>query len=457
METMMQTAAQIVAAMLEAVPPGRQSLTDAESRGLARMTRALLASKPEARGEYARFLAAATKDIDLPDAPLAACLQGKRILVTGGTGCVGSALMAQLARFHPARLTSVSRGRTQGWPRLPGAGYLRADIRDPEKLAAVFGQDRYDIVFHLAGQREPGLAERDVHHTVTTNVLGTDNVLSAVAASGVPQVVFASTGKALRPYSAEVYTASKRIAEWLMWRAANSGQASCSATRFTHVVDNSILHRRLLDWCDRGVIRLHDPDAGFYVQSALQSAKLLLTAAACPRRGSLRIHAISDLGWPVSLLDMALGALAQNGSAAPVYFSGYDRGYEAVPFPGLYDPVTAPDVSPLISAFEAPDAERSWSSAVDVFPLEVASASALEERMQALTAICARTEEPGPVRAALDELSWSLFEASMGAVPRQVLARVIQVCRRERLSTEHARMLAAIERHTVESLEPVTG
>ena len=446
---MVQTAAEIIAAMREAVPQGRRSLADAESAGLARMTRALLASRPEARGEYTRFLAMARKDIDLPDAPLAACLQGKRILVTGGTGCIGSALMAQLARFRPARLASVSRGHTRGWPRLPGAEYLLADIRDRKQLAAVFGHLRYDVVFHVAGQRDPGLAEREVHRTVTTNVFGTANVLSAVAASGVPQTVLASTGKALRPYSPEVYTASKRIAECLAYRAAADGQAICSAVRFTHVMDNSILHSRLLDWCDGGVIRLHDPEAGFYVQSALQSAKLLLAAAVSAQRGSLRVHAISDLGWPVALLDVALGALAHTGSAAPIYFSGYDRGYEAVPFPGLYDPVTAADVSPLISAFEAAGTERSWSPAIDVFPLEVTSAPALEERIQALATTCARAAEPGPVRAALDELSWSLFEASMGAVPRQVLARAVQFSRRERdrLSAGHARILATLERY----------
>ena len=78
------------------------------------LTQALLASKPEAQQEYARFLAAVRKDIDLPEPVLQGCLAGKRILVTGGTGCIGSALMAQLARFSPARLVSVSRGRTRG-------------------------------------------------------------------------------------------------------------------------------------------------------------------------------------------------------------------------------------------------------------------------------------------------------------------------------------------------------
>src|SRR6266700_3320303 len=94
-----RTAADIIVRMHEAVPPGRQSLTDAESQCLGGLTRALLASRPAAQGEYGRFLAAAGKDIGLPAPVLAACLQGKRILVTGGTGCIGWRLMAQLARL----------------------------------------------------------------------------------------------------------------------------------------------------------------------------------------------------------------------------------------------------------------------------------------------------------------------------------------------------------------------
>ena len=452
MGSMVQTAAEIIAGMHEAVPRGRERLTGAELKCLAGLTQALLASKPEAQEEYGRFLAAVRKDIDLPGPVIAGCLQGKRILVTGGSGCVGSALMAQLARFSPARLVSVSRGITQGWPRVPGAEYVQADIRDADRLDAVFGEMRCDIVFHVAGQRDPGLAEREVHRTVTTNVLGTGNVISAAASHEVPHVVFASTGKALRPYSPEVYTASKRVAEWLLWRAATRGLATCSVARFTHVIDNSIIHARLLDWCTGGVIRLHDTGIAFYVQSALQSAQLLLAAGAGAQPGALRVHAIGDLGWPVTLLDVALGVLAWTGSAAPIYFSGYDRGYEAMPFPGLYDPATAGDVSPLISAFEASDARPSWCPAVDVFPFQVASDSVLDERMRALAGTCAGTEESGPVRAALDDLSWSLFDATMSAVPRKVLTRAARLTARRRgsLDAVHERMLAAIEWHAGE-------
>ena len=158
----------------------------------------------------------------------------------------------------------------------------------------------------------------------------------------------------------------------------------------------------------------------------------------------------------MTLLDVALGVLAWTGSRVPIYFSGYDRGYEAMPFPGLYDPMTAGDVSPLISAFEATGARRSCCPDVDVFPLQVASADALDERMDALARTCARTEEPGAVRAALDEVSWSLFDATLSAVPRLVLTRAAQISspHRDRLDARHERMLAAIEHHAA-AVSPV--
>ena len=80
------------------------------------------------------------------------------------------------------------------------------------------------MIFHVAAQREPALAEVEVHRTVSTNVLGTRNVLESAEAAGVRQVVCASTGKALRPYSPDIYTASKRAAEWVASSVAGRGE-----------------------------------------------------------------------------------------------------------------------------------------------------------------------------------------------------------------------------------------
>lgn len=85
----------------------------------------------------------------------------------------------------------------------------------------------------VAAQRDPGRAEVEVHRTVSTNVLGTRTVLTTAAEAGVPQVVCASTSKALRPYSPDMYTASKRAGEWVASGVAAASGMLISAGRFT--------------------------------------------------------------------------------------------------------------------------------------------------------------------------------------------------------------------------------
>jgi hypothetical protein len=161
----------------------------------------------------------------------------------------------------------------------------------------------------------------------------------------------------------------------------------------------------------------------------------------------LRVHAIADLGWPISLLDLALGVLIRTGSTAPIYFSGYDPGYESTPFPGLYDPTTAGDVSPLISAFEAPFTEQAAFSGVDAFPVRVTPHAGHEELLEKLEAVCGSTQEPSAIRCALNELSWSLLEGSIEAVPHEVLAGAARRAarHRDRLNAEQKRLLVIID------------
>src|ERR1700677_2828302 len=349
-----ETVSEIIGAMKAVAPPGQGRLDEKTLRQLRDLTQSLIAVKDGAAEEHARFLSIAERGLCLPEAELTDRLRDATVLVTGGTGCIGSTLMAQLAARCSGRLVSVSRGVTNDRPRHPRAEYLHADVRDHAAIAELIGDVRPDLLFHVAAQRDPGLAEVEVHRTVSTNVLGTRNVLSAAADAGVPQVVCASTGKALRPYSPDMYTASKRAAEWVSSTVADSTDLICSAGRFTHVLDNSIIYQRLLGWAENGdknVIRLHSTEIGFYVQSALESAHLLLLACLGGTRGELRVFAISDLGWPMGLLDLALAVVARSGKRTPIYFSGYDPGYEEIPFPGLYDPMTAGDVSPLLKAF----------------------------------------------------------------------------------------------------------
>ena len=445
----MESAASIIDALRAAVPPGRERLEDDELRVLAELTGRLVAARPEAYEEYRRFRSVREREIELPADAVADWLRGRTVLVTGGTGCIGSLLMEQLATLGTGRLVSVSRGVTPASRQLPEAEYLTADLRDRCRLSEVFTQVKPDIVFHLAAQREPARAEVEVHRTVTTNVFGTRNVLDECVTHGVQQLICASTGKALRPYSPDVYAASKRAAEWLMARTAAASGLRIGAARFTHVVDNSIIADRLDRWCKSGVIRLHSAEIDFYVQSAVESAQLLLSAGLDARSSVVRMHALRNLDWPVNLLDLAIGVLAETNSPSPIYIAGYESGYESEAFGGLYDPRTAGGISPLINAFEAAAVLPGGCREADSFELRAPAEDA--EALGALgrlEEVCDTTQDPATVRAPFGQLSTALLDATLRDVPKPVLDRTIELAtaRGSAPNTAHDLLLTALRR-----------
>lgn len=228
----------------------------------------------------------------------------------------------------------------------------------------------------------------------------------------------------------------------------------CSAARFTHVIDNSIIRDRLLGWVAANgpgdaVIRLHGPEIAFYVQSALESAQLLLIAMLGAVPGEFRVHAIADLGWPVSLLDISLGLLAETGSATPVYVSGYDPGYEEVAFPGLYDLATAGDVSPLMNAFETAAMTAAPCPMVNSFRLEMTPDPVLPKLLSGVDDVCAANAPESRIRQALDDLSWAMLDATLAAAAPAALARCVKLTRRFKgaMSPTHERIMRAIATH----------
>jgi FlaA1/EpsC-like NDP-sugar epimerase len=155
------------------------------------------------------------------------------------------------------------------------------DIRDVVTTRRRLWDLRPDVVFHLTAQREPGLAEEQVDLTVRTNVLGTRNVVEAAEDVGATELVYASTGMALRPWTSDIYAESKRMGGYVLSRATARGRMECSGARFAHVVDNSIVLRRFWQARHDGrPLRLHSPRTAFYAQSARESAQLMLVALA---------------------------------------------------------------------------------------------------------------------------------------------------------------------------------
>ncbi|HKT02268.1 MAG TPA: polysaccharide biosynthesis protein [Rugosimonospora sp.] len=417
---------------------------------LTGLTERLLGAHPDAGQEFDYYLGIRERGIPVPEAAVAAAVAGATVVVTGGSGCVGTALMSALAGLAPGRLTSLS--ITPPARRVPGVRYQWLDVRSREDVVEYFRRHRPDLVFHLAAQRDPGLAEQQVTRTACTNVLGTHHVMGAAEQAGVPRVVYASTGKAMRPYTSDVYASSKRVGEWVAARAAARGTTACSAARFTHVVDNSIILDRLLRWCrERAPVRLHCPETLFYAQSALESAQLLLVAATAPDDGVCRLHTIRDLGWPVHLLGLALGVMRSAGTVAPLYVAGHDPGYEERPYPGLYDPALAGDVSPLLNALEATQVQSAASPAVDAVPAPAVEVPRLQACLSELAQVNGRHTDTA-VRQVLDDGAYALLQATARAAPAAVVNRIARLAQPYRASmpAEHLRIDDVFRRECAE-------
>ncbi|MEN3309003.1 MAG: hypothetical protein V7603_5205 [Micromonosporaceae bacterium] len=436
----MSPSEQLIRQIQREAPPRQGLLGEPLRSRLTELTAQLLATYPDSRRELEYYLAIRERTIPLAEREVMAGVAGGTVVVTGGSGCVGTALLRQLSGLAPARLISLA--TTPPARPVPGVEYVHLDVRGYRDIERFFRCHRPDLVFHLAAQRDPGLAERQVTRTACTNVLGTHNVVWAAERVGVRRVVYASTGKAIRPYTADVYASSKRVGEWVMARAAARGATACSAVRFTHVVDNSIILDRLVRWCrERDVVRLHAADTVFYAQSARESARLMLVAAVAPDDGVCRLHMIRDLGWPVNLLALALGVMSGQDAVAPLYVAGHDPGYEEQPYPGLFDPAVAGDVSPLMNTMEADRVEGAASPAVDAVAVSAPEVPRLDTCLRQLA-------DPGAVgsecaaRQVLDESAYELLVATVRATPRAVVNRVVRLTEAHRgtMREEHLRI-----------------
>jgi nucleoside-diphosphate-sugar epimerase len=400
--------------------------------------------------EYDRYNGVADRGLELSTDELQERLAGQTILVSGGTGLIGSSLMKELTMFNPARIVSISRGEIEPVEVVEGVEYLNLDIRDKNAVLQTMESIKPSIVFHVAADKYNHEAESRAKHTLTTNIEGTASIIEAATSTGVKQLVYASTGKATRPYSPDVYASSKKTGEWLLASAAEKSDMLCSAVRFTHVVDHSNVRKKILERIDEGLpVKLQSPDVFFYIQSAKESAHLLLNSLLEARPNVLQVQAIRDLAMPINLLDIGLGAIAKTEAEVPIYFSGAEQGYEEKAWPGLYDPMTGGDVSPLINAIEADAVDESVNCpAVDTFPLEIATTPELMQKYEELRMAYKNTDHNGLLRTQNQALGWAMLDARLMRLPTEVLerqaARVQSIAATESLSPEHEQTGEAI-------------
>jgi FlaA1/EpsC-like NDP-sugar epimerase len=259
---------------------------------------------------------------------------GRRVLVTGAGGSVGSELCRQLHKFGPSQLLLLDRDESAlhavalsiyGRALLESPDLLLVDIRDRAALDEVFVEHEPQVVFHAAALKHLTLLERYPHEALLSNVYGTLNVLEAAAATGVERFVNISTDKAVNPTSALGH--SKRLAERLTaWFALTQPDgAQYLSVRFGNVLGSrgSALHSFAAQIEAGGPITVTHPDVTRFFMTIPEACQLVIQAGAIGRGGEALVL---DMGDPVKIVDVAVRMIAMSGKDIDIVFTGLRPG-----------------------------------------------------------------------------------------------------------------------------------
>lgn len=243
-------------------------------------------------------------------------IKDRRILVTGAGGSIGSELVRQIAVDGPAHLTLLDNGEfnlyaidqhlRQVSPHLSSLAVI-ADVRDRERIHAIFAEEAPDIVFHAAALKHVPLVEFNPLEGLATNAVGTRHVADACLAHNVAEMVLLSTDKAVNP--ANVMGAGKRLAE-LYCQAADLEQSGTRfiTVRFGNVLGSagSVVPLFEQQLAAGGPLTVTHPDIERYFMVTAEAVELVLQAAALgPGRNDQGAIYVLDMGAPVKIIDLA--------------------------------------------------------------------------------------------------------------------------------------------------------
>ena len=239
-------------------------------------------------------------------------ISGKKILVTGAAGSIGSYLCRQILKFKPAHLIGLDQNETgifnleRELSKIKVAQtFVIADICDKNKIEQIFNQYKPDVVFHAAAYKHVPLMEKHPDEAVKNNIFGTLNVAQASIKYKVKKFVFISTDKAVNPTS--VMGATKRIGEmicqWLNKSQGNPSTLFC-AVRFGNVLDSQgnvvgIFEKQIKKG---GPVEVTDPEMKRYFMVTSEACLLVMQAAAISKGGEIFVL---DMGQPIKIVDLA--------------------------------------------------------------------------------------------------------------------------------------------------------
>lgn len=261
-------------------------------------------------------------------------LRGKKILVTGAGGSIGSEICRQVAKFKPKEIIILGHGENSIYQlnmELVGKYSQHftitpviADVQDRKRIFEVMDKYKPDVVYHAAAHKHVPLMELNPREAVKNNILGTRNVAEAASHARVKAFVMVSTDKAVNPPN--IMGATKRLCEMIVQDMATRIEyTKFVAVRFGNVLGSrgSVIPLFKKQIAEGGPITVTHPDIVRYFMTIPEAAQLVIQAGSLARGGEIFVL---DMGQPVKIVDLAKNLIR---------LSGYDEGDIEIKFTGL--------------------------------------------------------------------------------------------------------------------------
>ena len=260
------------------------------------------------------------KPIKIDNTRISEDLRGKRVLVTGAAGSIGSEIVNQVLGYRPAMVILCDQAESplheikleveEKFPHVPTTIFI-ADIRNLQRMEKLFSDYRPEVVFHAAAYKHVPMMEENPSEAVLANVLGTKHVADLSVAFGTEKFVMVSTDKAVNP--SNVMGTTKRIAEIYIQALKDNPINNRSdvpstrfvTTRFGNVLgsNGSVIPRFRAQIQKGGPITVTHPEITRYFMTIPEAVQLVLEAGTMGTGGEIFIF---DMGQPVKITDLAL-------------------------------------------------------------------------------------------------------------------------------------------------------
>ena len=270
---------------------------------------------------------------------VASHLEGKRVMITGAAGSIGSEIMRQVASFNPYKLILVDQAETplhdirlelQDRWRDIDAETIIADISNATRMEDIFREFKPQYIFHAAAYKHVPMMEDNVSESIQVNVFGTRTVADLAVKYGAEKFVMISTDKAVNPTN--VMGCSKRICEIYVQSLAKKLQKEGGhatqfiTTRFGNVLgSNGSVIPRFRDQIQRGgPVTVTHPEIIRYFMTIPEACRLVLEAGSMGNGGEIYIF---DMGKPVKIVDLAKRMISLSGRTdVKIEFTGLRHG-----------------------------------------------------------------------------------------------------------------------------------